>query len=297
MRSLGQVDLRPRLGEWVGRLNASAQDAIPARDLYRGEHWAEFRKVLREGLRSGVTVQGWVISAGYGLISIEASLAPYSASFSREASDRVAPPEISWTESDWWRELACWEGPVEGAPRTLTQLGARTDGELILVAVSSSYLRAIEADLHALLILKPEVLVFSSSSPESPEGVGGGAVAFDSRLREVVGGSQVALNIRTLGYALREAGKVEVGSIRDVVREAMGRIPPVEPHHRRPATDTELLRFIRSELVRDPRAKPTPLLRRWRSMDRACEQSRFKSLFREAHQTFQAELPREAGSA
>ena len=107
-------------------------------------------------------------------------------------------------------------------------------------------------------------------------------VRFDSRLREVVGGSQVALNIRTLALALRRARRLEVEDLRGVVARLMDRLPVAKLYKRKPGTDHELRRFIRTELSKNPSARATPLLRQWRTMGRACEQGRFKTLFEEA---------------
>jgi hypothetical protein len=46
-----------------------------------------------------------------------------------------------------------------------------------------------------------------------------------------------------------------------------------------PATDTEVMSYIRAQLDRDPKARHTRLLREYRGAGYACEQSRFRDLF------------------
>jgi hypothetical protein len=274
-----ETSLQRRLRVWVQRLQAEHGSRTPARNLYGGEHWTEFLRILERGFRPGTAVQGWVISAGYGLIPVDAPVNSYSASFGRHVGDRVTPPGVAWTESEWWSGLAEWNGPSAGAPRTLAELGGRANGDLILLAASGSYLRAIEPDLRALFESKSEVLLFSASSGPRLSKFRTQVVPFDSRVREAVGGSQIAVNIRLLGHALREAHRVETNQLRRVVTELMDRLPPTEVPNRKPANDGELLEFIRDRLKRDSRYRPTTLLRQWRSQGRACEQGRFKELF------------------
>jgi len=49
-------------------------------------------------------------------------------------------------------------------------------------------------------------------------------------------------------------------------------------------TDEQVKVFIRDALRQDARQRPTPLLARLREHNRACEQSRFVSLFRQVRE-------------
>lgn len=278
--SVQEADLDSRVAAWVGRLE-SAESRVSARDLYGGEHWFELLKVLEAGFRPGTEVQGWVISAGYGLIPVDAQVSPYSASFNRQTDDRVRPTNAAWMESDWWEALAHWTGPCTGSPRSLHSLAEVAGGELILVAASPGYLRAVSKDLVGLLDTKTAVLVFSTSPPVQLRTRSNQFVSYDSRVREAIGGSQIGLNIRTLAHALREATDVSIVSLQAVIADLMKDVPKAHVPTRTVATDAEVRHFIRSALCTNPRARPSPLLSDWRSMNRACEQGRFKALFGE----------------
>jgi hypothetical protein len=162
--------------------------------------------------------------------------------------------------------------------------------------MSGAYLRAIEHDLRGLLQSKSDVLLFSSSAAGRLPDVDGQSVPFDSRVRDVVGGSQVALNIRTLGYALREARRIGSPELRRVVVKMMDQLPEAEVHKRKPSTDREVQKFIRRVLQREPLARPTTLLRRWRSQGRACEQGRFRDLFLQVSQGLEGQTKLELRS-
>jgi hypothetical protein len=281
LRSVGPRELDPRLREWTNRLAASAR-VVPARDLYAGEHWFEFLKLLDGGFRPDVDVSGWVLSAGYGLISVNDQVSSYSASFRRQAPDSVSPAEVTWTEKDWWTGLSRQGGPTVGRPRTLSELATSAPEDLILIAASPTYLNAVDEDLRTAMGSHRNMLVFCSSHPLARQvDTLSQYAAFDSRLRAVVGGSQIGLNIRTLAFALANAAELSPSSLRSTVAELMSELPAPRAHDRTAATDDEIRDFVRTALTDDRSLRPTSLLRRWRSMDRACEQGRFRDLFLE----------------
>ena len=285
---LTESDLSSRLRAWTGRLERKdSKITTSAIGLYGGEHWVEFTKTLQPHFRSGVKVHGWVISAGYGLIRAETPVHPYSASFGKMARDRVRPTAVAWTDSDWWKGLSEWEGPVRGEPRTLTSLGAMAQRDLILIAASPKYLRAVEPDLVQLIDTRSsdQLVVFStmSSLPTALAGSIDYFARYDSRLRRPLGGSQVGLNIRTLAYAVRETPDIHADTMRNHIHALMDTIPKYRLPNRSFASDDEIRIFIQTELRDDSRARPSSLLRRWRSMGRACEQGRFKDLFFDVH--------------
>lgn len=281
LRSVEARELAPRLSEWTNRLAAAAR-AVSARDLYAGEHWFEFLKLLEGGFRPDVDVSGWVLSAGYGLISVDDQVSSYSASFRRRAANSVRPAEVTWTEKDWWAGLSDQSGPTVGRPRTLSELATSAPEDLILIAASPTYLNAVDEDLQTAMDSHRNMLVFCSSHPRSRQvDTRSQYAAFDSRLRAVVGGSQIGLNIRTLAFALANAAELAPSSLRSTVSELMSELPAPKAHDRTVASDDEIRAFVRAALSVDRSLPPTSLLRRWRSIDRACEQGRFRDLFLE----------------
>ncbi|NJK30916.1 MAG: hypothetical protein HC927_00130 [Deltaproteobacteria bacterium] len=61
----------------------------------------------------------------------------------------------------------------------------------------------------------------------------------------------------------------------------MNNVDPPDIPKREPSTDEVVQTFIDEQLRENPKLGWTPLLRRWRSNGRACEQSRFRDLYRE----------------
>ena len=72
--------------------------------------------------------------------------------------------------------------------------------------------------------------------------------------------------------------------MRSLFTELLARSPRPAARRRTPLTDAEVKRHIREALGRDPRQRPTAMLRQLRGGGRACEQSRFASLFREVRE-------------
>jgi hypothetical protein len=285
LREIEESRLGHRMRYWTRRLMQTQESPVPVRQLYGGEHWTEFLKLI-DSPPSGCTIQGWVISAGYGLLPVDGAVSPYAATFTRQSPDSVRPPSAVWSESDWWTTLADWPGPC-GAPRRLSQL---TDAP-VLIAASDTYLRSVQPDLVRLLeSTQPgRNTVFSSRAPAflsaRKEFVG-----YDSRLQGLFGGSKIGLNIRALAHALSQAPSGRTEDMRHVIAEAMASLPEPEYPIREAAPDDEVRAFIRSAIAESQSVRPTPLLRRWRAKSRACEQGRFRTLFWEEYQALNGQI-------
>src|SRR5215471_4317930 len=75
-----------RQAEWCSRIDAWEGERRMARELYAGGHWS----VVRGFSNARPNLRCFVISAGYGLVSIDARLAPYAATFALGHHDSVA---------------------------------------------------------------------------------------------------------------------------------------------------------------------------------------------------------------
>src|SRR5581483_11722789 len=105
-----------RAAGWLKLLRRGTAGTVPAAELYLGDHWAVVRELAT---RPGVRV--WVCSAGYGLVSVESPLRPYSATFAAGEPDSVCvgAEDVTATRRAWWRALAGWDGPGPAGPRSL----------------------------------------------------------------------------------------------------------------------------------------------------------------------------------
>src|SRR4051794_16593732 len=79
-----------RAMRWIERIASAGTDAVPARELYAGEHW-DIARNLPAAASGFVHPMLWVASAGWGLIPADAMIRPYSATFSARHLDSVAP--------------------------------------------------------------------------------------------------------------------------------------------------------------------------------------------------------------
>jgi hypothetical protein len=64
-------------------------------------------------------------------------------------------------------------------------------------------------------------------------------------------------------------------------RRLMDRQPDIPKYERVPMTDEEVRSYIKNAMNKEDRLSHTGLLRKLRSENRACEQKRFRNLFKE----------------
>jgi len=268
---------------WKHALMGVTAESRPVREVYAGEHWVEFLRVV-ESWQGDETVKGWVASAGYGLIPLDSSVVGYAATFSPGSEDSVV--RLGMNGVDWWESLSTWEGPNPGSARTVRAIVERGNvGDLVVVTASPHYLGAMAKDLQSALEIAADaraadLLVMGSRVPSDlgrryPDHV----VQFGGGLQRLVGGSRIGLNIRVLAEALK-AGKVTREDIRDWVAASSANFPLLPGPDRDRADDGAVSAFIAERLREDARLKATPLLREWRDAGRACEQGRFGRIYR-----------------
>lgn len=276
-------DLDVRARDWLRRVEETPAQTKAARELYGGEHWQLVLALERALLDARRDLDLWVASAGYGLISADAQVKPYSATFAARQLDSIAPSPTATALQDWWRAL---NGP--GAPgRSLAQLAA--DAEGVVVIASSKYVRAMLPDLQAAraALPSPEALVVFSGA-DLPE-LGDAVVRVDARVQvalraegsERLRGTKQGLAARTALTLLPKTSSwpprasVLGAAYAELVRD----VEPPKDENRVRHRDEAVIEFIRRELAENPKSGWTKLLRKWRKSGQACEQRRFRSLF------------------
>lgn len=285
MTSVPWENVDMALAAWLSRITAPTITRTPARTLYAGEHWQVVRQ-LEDDVVRGTPVSLWVCSGGYGLIDLDAPLVPYSATFSSGQPDTVGASREE--RQRWWVGLGAWDGPSPGRPRTFLDLAAREPDASILVAASPSYLSACSQDLLAAAdkLSSPEKLSLISVGARHLGDLMRHVVPADARLQRVLGGTRQALNARLLGHLVRRhEGPPSTTGLTSTVRRLLSEAPPIERYERTPSSNDEIAVFVSRRLQDFPAATKSRLLREYRDSGRACEQTRFGTIFEEVKES------------
>lgn len=268
-----------RRRRWTARLSAPHWPTRPALQTYAGEHWSVAASLPGQyASRGGARL--WVCSAGYGLISADAPIAAYSATFAAGHADSV--PWSSASPREWWRELSTWEGPQPGTSRTLATLVRADPAATFLLVLSPPYLRACRDDIldAASAVDNADHLIIISVGADRSGPLADLLLPADSRLQGAFGGSKLSLNVRIASHVISSGvlGRAAASAaLADVARTQ----PAPIVHDRQRLTDTEARAWIRRNLAADPHASATRLLRLLRDSGLACEQHRFYQMYRD----------------
>jgi len=289
LREVRCRSVKERAERWTSLLSKHPVKPGPARDLYSGDHWYVSRDLETEGQLAGFDVRIWVCSAGYGLVPLEAKLRPYSATFTEENPDAVRRNGNSVGDSaqdaEWWDLLAEWKGPNQGEPRSVEALAARQPGTPILVVASPRYIGAMSDDLKSarLALRSSELLSIFSAGSSASNGLVANLIPCDARLQHVVKGPRFSLNARAARMVIQKGGNwsLEASKLQQRFKRLMDRQPEITKYERIPMTDKEVRAYIKEAIKQDVGLSLTGLLRRLRSENRACEQKRFRNLFKE----------------
>jgi hypothetical protein len=272
---------RVRAREWARRRDHAAADTLAARDLYSGTYWATVRRLSADAHDRGYQVRLWVASAGYGLVSGDAPLKSYSATFASGNKDSVAPPGFTRGQRaeylrGWWNCLTKLNG--------IGELPKRDSKASVLVVAGPSYIEAMHDDLEgcaARLARVERLVIVTSQTGAAPANLAGNVVPSEARFIHKVGGSLPILHARVAEHLLKESrGRpLDAPSLRAYAEAILSAQPAWTVPLREKGNDSEVLAFIRSRLRRDPALGYTTALRSYRASGRACEQKRFKALF------------------
>ncbi|WP_239502152.1 hypothetical protein [Streptomyces qinglanensis] len=267
--------MKQRSGNWQERLRSATArggHSLPSlRELYRGDHWARSRRLVAAASDAGYQAQLWVASAGLGLqpVEPEAQRAPvYAATFSTRHADAVATSTAE--NAQWWGHLQEGTGQV-----TLQELGQRGP---VLMVLSEVYASAMEEELLALGKQGSEALLIGGVR-EVP---GVHRVRSDAGLSHALGGTLTSLNARMAASWLehsRDHALTSPEAQKAWNAWSTATTKPVQ-YNREPMSDDDVIAFIGRETAKVPDISRTRLLRALRDSGRACEQSRFASLYK-----------------
>ncbi len=276
-------DIPARAQQWIRRLETTSQPRRAARDLYAGELWAGALQLAPRAASQGLAPKEWVLSAGYGLISPDALLLPYGATFSPNSDDSVgrgaSRPDA---EREWWRQLAAWDGPKTGAPRTIEELARRSPQAKIMVVAAPPYVQAIADDLVAARenLSDSGGLLIVTSRLTIPDALADCLVVTEQALAHRLGGSCIGLNVRVAGDILDNIHRrpLNAPKLRAHYRRLAQSTPKKARLDKPKATDADVARFLRLRRKVEATASRSRLHTEFRKQFQ-CSQERFKTVF------------------
>lgn len=293
-RCVRKAPIETKSALWCERLAASRAGTLPARHLYSGDHWSIARSLENVSIKRGTSVRLWIASAGYGLVSMDTLLKPYSATFSSDHPDSITRKTTSDDRASvyrrWWEAMSRTDIVRSSGPRTIEEIAGDSPNVPLIVIASENYLLAIENDLQAALsqLNESDLLSIFSAGCKSLNGLADHLVPYDARMQHAVGGALRSLNMRVALMALASCRRSPPKY--SVLRRKLARLMHVQPEltkfERHPMADSDVRSYILQELRKDSAACHTPLLRKLRDSGQACEQKRFARLFREVREQF-----------
>ena len=293
LRSVRKVSLDDRCTDWIERLSSN-ENKTPATNLYSGDHWKVAQSFKALGEQKGYKVRLWVCSAGYGLITSECTISPYSATFSPNNPDSVSKKINGGFSNNelclWWEKLSNWQGPgTNNLPRTLEELNSENPKSFIWVVASNEYLCSLSTDILNLTksIKTPERFsIFSAGTNSFPE-IAPHLLPLDARLQNLVGGTMGSLNVRIARNALESVNKTGPSfvALKNRFDKLLQQQPALKSYNRKIMTDDEVKNYIQKNIRENPSVNFSPLLRAFRDNGFACEYKRFSKLFSQLKET------------
>jgi hypothetical protein len=289
LRNVVSSNVEERANLWWDRLKTNRGPTVIASELYAGAHWSAVRNLPEIGRTAGYHAKLWVISAGYGLVSADSFLHPYSATFARTNSDAVClTGESALARRDclqtWWSTLGDLKRADGVLPPNIAELAAGRRGDYFLFIASPDYLSAVGADLIAAAsqLYDPQrLIIVSSNGGAGLKSLEAHTVPSDARLQSTVGGVLGSLHARVASLILENVGRwgFTAKAVRARLLEMMEAGEAPKRYNRESMDDAAVRAFVREAMDRTPRPSCTSLLRELRKSGRACEQKRFKNLY------------------
>ena len=293
-RHVTKASIEKGFDAWVERVKESVDGTLPARSLYAGDHWSVAGSLEHVAEASGFKATIWVCSAGFGLIGIDSRIKPYSATFSSSHPDTVCRwGDGKYRRSNkeiWWQLQTEWPGPDPSAPRSITGLAAADPACPLMVVASRDYMEGILNDCRRAReeLADPDLLSIVSAGSRDLPGLNANLLPSDVSLRQLVGGSVRALNIRYTRRILSEVGYQDLRA--SVLHRKCSRFVAQSPRlpaiSRTQTSDEDVREFIWATLEQYGMTGRTTLLRRLRESGRACSQNRFSRIFDSTAQAF-----------
>jgi hypothetical protein len=285
LRDVEGANVARRFSAWRNSISGTAAPRARAEELYQGGYWSIVRELPGIATKMGWSSKLWIASAGYGVVSGDTQLVSYSATFSSGHADSVSIDDEEDASKKWWRCATATKGGLGVSLASLTQADPNAT---VLIVASPAYVDAMEDDLVAAVghvRNRGAVLIVSSRSP-SDKALLSTWIPSLGALQSSLGGALVSLHARVARHLIlsttpRNFRKEKLADMTTKLGE--GVVSSVKRAAGSAVSDDDVIAFIRQRLAADPKGSHTRLLRELRDSGQACEQGRFRRLFKQVN--------------
>lgn len=274
--------------QWLAN-TASLTPKFAAIELYRGASWVVYRDVLKKLPNS----QGYVVSAGFGLVSLTASrLPPYSATFASGEdciADTVIAPGVqtrSAKHRSWWNAL------TQSQSSCCADLAGRYPQACFVVVGGNDYIEALQDDLGRLRkYCGSERLFIICAGYSSPPGslLADCIIPATVKMESMLPGARSGLNARVLQWLVtqivpRTGWNHSAIAYEIAQHHTCSAIRSKETVARIRLSDHEVCEKLLQNIISNDTDRPlsaTQMLKYLRANGFACEEKRFRRIYQE----------------
>jgi hypothetical protein len=257
---------------------AQQRTRTPARNLYLGRAFSDSRCVA-----DALGADLFVVSAGLGLVHAAQTIPNYDLTTAGGPSSiQPALARAGATATDWWAALTA----QVGTPHPLAALLQESRHQLLLLALPSSYLELVAADLSLLPADSIDrIRIFTSVAGRTlvPPPLRPSVMPYDDRLEALPGyrGTRSDFPQRAMRHFVEilQGHQLPLSQAARTISNGMAQLTkPVVPARSR-FSDTQIAGMLKANWSRH-QGSSTRLLRYLRDEALvACEQSRFRSIW------------------
>ena len=170
---------------WKKTIDSIESPKLKSIDLYKGALWKQVKHIYNSNLISKL----YIISAGYGILSPEDEIKPYSIGFRQDSFDAVQTQ--GFTSKTWWDQLT--------PHKPITQIIKQNPNKKIILYGSNAYMRAISNEVEPLLGL-PNLFIVSPDT--NTKNFNPYLIKPPLKMRYIVGGNTVTVTMNCIKYML-----------------------------------------------------------------------------------------------
>ncbi len=280
-RNLTAGSLQEVAKQWSECIHFASDRAKPD-DLYCGRAYREGR--LAADL---IGAELAILSAGHGIVREYQEIAAYGLTVAPGKADSIQCkiPDEEWSSAKWWRAL----GDYAAASISLSEFFGQSAADLVLVALSENYAKLLSSELAGLdEQFARKMRVFGAGlAKHLPANIEPRLMPYDARLngpQSPIKGTMTDFPTRALHHfanALHEGllrGRSSAEDRCQVDEMLKGWTAPAIPV-RKKMSDQEVISFVLDNWEKTE-GRSGASLRLLRDSGNACEQSRFKDLFK-----------------